>query len=190
MKRLKNSARNSRLLCSVICVVFDTAMSRLIEPGPRMKFRGKVPYVANAGLATICSSEGNTAGPGTGRVERIWASGVRETGWIKPIVTGRSWIQRRRRTDDIRVSITWVSGTRGSLGIAIILVIQSRKNVEGQAGMPRENGEHAPTLRQPLWRRFQHVVDGKVPSAAYRDAIPDVLVARRSEQVGIVSRHI
>src|SRR5271165_6294004 len=65
LKMLKNSARNSSLVRSVIDVVFEKAISRLMYPGPRIKLRGSVPYVASAGFATTCALDGNIPGPGT-----------------------------------------------------------------------------------------------------------------------------
>src|SRR5579863_1435228 len=65
LKRLKNSKRSSSLTFSCHnAVVFDTAKSTLVRPGPRRKLRGTVPYVARAGFATTWASDGKTVGPG------------------------------------------------------------------------------------------------------------------------------
>src|ERR1700730_6960259 len=65
LKILKNSARNSIFSRSPTSgVVFAKARSKFARPGPRRKFRGKEPYVASDGSATICASEGNSPGPG------------------------------------------------------------------------------------------------------------------------------
>src|ERR1700733_7596186 len=65
LKMLKNSARNSSFKCSPCSgVVLESAKSKLVRPGPRKKFLGKLPYVERLGFATTWASDGNSVGPG------------------------------------------------------------------------------------------------------------------------------
>src|ERR1700686_4821638 len=74
LKILKNSNRSSNFnLSRNNAVVFDTAKSTFVRPGPRRKFRGSVPYVASAGFATTCASDGKMPGPGV-HVPKLFAS--------------------------------------------------------------------------------------------------------------------
>src|ERR1700675_1549312 len=65
LKILKNSNRSSNFnLSRNNGVVFETVKSTFVRLGPRRKFRGTVPYVASAGWATTCASDGKMPGPG------------------------------------------------------------------------------------------------------------------------------
>src|SRR5579871_2338288 len=67
---LKNSARNCTLLASLIGKFFTSAISQLVVPGARIRFRPELPNWKGAGCVNA---------PGLTQLSRVWFEGVRAT---------------------------------------------------------------------------------------------------------------
>ena len=93
------------------------------------------------------------------------------------------------RADYICENIGGIARTRRTFRAWVEAVRQPSKNVDRQARAPSDDREQTPSLGQALWTRTPRVINGQIPTTTESDAMPDILVARSPEQIGLIGRH-